>query len=71
MVRSDLTGLAYFQDRLLMLLHSKKSPEAVKAEMLSDPKLADFYPYIEGMDPDMLEVATELSHTWGVVDKPS
>jgi hypothetical protein len=67
----DQTPLARFQDRLLELLAAGKTPEAVRAELLADPSLEEFHPYVEAMEPHMLDVAAELVKKWGTRGKPS
>lgn len=58
--------LAHFQSRLLEELWAGRGAEETRAALLADGTLASFHAYIAGMEPEMLDVASDLVRKWGV-----
>lgn len=58
--------LAHFQSRLLEELWAGRGAEETRAALLADGTLAPFHAYIAGMEPEMLDVASDLVRKWGV-----
>lgn len=62
------TADALFQEKLLQLLHEAKDPAEVKRQLLLDPALEKYWPYVEQMDLDMVDVGGQLIKKWGKFD---
>lgn len=66
----DEATLERYQARLLELLLAGTEPEALRAELRSDPELASLHEYIDGLDPHALTVARELVARWAPKPDP-
>lgn len=58
--------LEYFQARLLVLLDSELNEFEIKKALLEDPGLQEYKDYIESWQPQMLDLAKQLTKKWGL-----
>ncbi len=66
MLGRDEPDLVLFQKELVSALSTKESPDKIIEQLQFDPKLSSFRDYISTFDVDMVHVANELVHKWGV-----
>lgn len=62
---TDDQELAVFQAALLSALSEEAEPERALVRLQTDPRCAPFAEWIEGFEPEMLEVAAHLVRKWG------
>ena len=57
--------LAAFQAAFISALGEEVEAQRTLARLRTDPRCAPFAAWIEGFEPEMLEVAAHLVHKWG------
>ena len=56
--------LLKFQEAFLELLASGEPYEQILKTLTTDPRFENYQDYIQGFDPDMVDVASELMWKW-------
>ena len=57
--------LQHYQDRMVALLYSGAAPQPNQQVLLTDKKLAGYWPYIRNTTPPMIQTAGALVRQWG------